>query len=251
MRGTIPWQSPDLGRPDTLQRLEIDLERTGLLVIDIQYVCASPDHGPPAAERAWQPEVVERWGQDLRERVIPNVQQLLGWFRARRLPVVHTRVGSYLPDGLDLHVRRREATLRHHGEGPLECAFGDPLHAILAEVAPLEGELVIDKNASGAFVGSGIDFSLQSLGLQTLVACGVATHACVHHTVRDAADRGYNVILVSDACKASPGNDAAHARTLQVFEQVFGAVKNTRQVLSELEAVAGVPAPAVAPPRRA
>ena len=193
------------------------MTHTGLLAIDLQYACATPDEGFPGNERAWQPAMIERWGEIVRGRVLPNVERLLAWFRARELAVVHTRVGSYLPSGRDLHPRRRESNLRHRGEPPFRCAFGDPLHAILAEVAPAPGELVIDKNTSGAFVGSPIDFYLRNLGLQTLVACGIATQACVHHTVRDAADLGYNVVLVSDACWSSPGDDHAHERTLRVF----------------------------------
>jgi biuret amidohydrolase len=234
MRGTIAWQQPG---PEAITSLEIDLEHTGLLAIDLQYACASPEHGFPGNERPWQPDTVREWGEVVRGRVLPNVERLLAWFRARQLPLVHTRVGSYLPSGRDLHARRRLSNLRHKGGPPFQCAFGDPIHAIVDDVAPLEGELVIDKNASGAFVGSGIDFSLRGLELQTLVACGIATHACVQHTVRDAADLGYNVILVSDACFSSPGNDVEHERTLRVFGSAFGAVKTTNETIAALETI--------------
>jgi nicotinamidase-related amidase len=236
MQEMIPWQRA--GQPGAITALPIDLAHAGLLAIDLQYACATPDEGFPGNERAWQPAVVARWGEIVRGRVLPNVERLLAWFRARELAVVHTRVGSYLPSGRDLHPRRRESNLRHRGEPPFRCAFGDPLHAILAEVAPAPRELVIDKNTSGAFVGSPIDFYLRNLGLQTLVACGIATQACVHHTVRDAADLGYNVILVSDGCWSSPGDDHAHERTLRVFGRLFGAVKTTDEVLADLERLA-------------
>lgn len=236
MQGTIAWQRA--GQPGAITTLPIDLAHTGLLAIDLQYACASPEHGFPGNERAWQPRAVDEWGAVVQGRVLPNVARLLTWFRAHQLAVVHTRVGSYLPSGRDLHPRRRESNLRHRGEPVFRCAFGDPVHAIVDEVAPIAGELVIDKNASGAFVGSAIDYYLRNLGLQTLVACGIATQACVQHTVRDAADLGYNVVLVSDACWSSPGDTTAHERTLRVFGRLFGAVKTTDEVLADLERLA-------------
>ena len=237
-RGLITWQ------PDGIPTLEVDLAHTGLLVVDVQYACASPDHGPPAAMRAWQPDVVERWGAGLRDTVLPNVWRLLALFREMALPVVHTRVGAALPDAADLHPWRRQVYRLEQAAGMAasQCVYGDPLHAILPEVAPLPGELVLDKNASSAFVGSPLDFYLRNLDLRMLVVCGVATHACVQHTVRDAADRGYNVVLVSDACTSSPGQDRAHDRTLQVFARAFGAVRPTQALLADLRALAGVSA---------
>lgn len=234
MRGVIGWQAPG---PEAITRLEIDLAHTGLLAIDLQYACASPEHGFPGNERAFAPDTVRHWGDVVQGRVLPNVQRLLAWFRARHLPVVHTRVGSYLPSGRDLHARRRVSNLRHKDQPPFRCAFGDPVHAIVEEVAPLPGEPVVDKNASGAFVGSGIDFLLRGMELQTLVACGIATQACVQHTIRDAADLGYNVILVSDASFSSPGNDAEHERTLRTFGRSLGTVKSTAETLAALQAI--------------
>jgi nicotinamidase-related amidase len=196
--------------------------------------------------RAWQPDVVEAWGASLRDCVLPNVQRLLAFFRTNGLPVVHTRVGAALPNAQDLHPWRREVYRQEQalGSQSSQCVYGDPLHAILPDVAPLPGEIVLDKNASSAFVGSPIDFYLRNLDLQTLVVCGVATHACVQHTVRDAADRGYNVILVSDACTSSPGQERAHQRTLRVFGRVFGCVRSTADVLADLAHLASGRVPA-------
>ncbi len=86
-----------------------------------------------------------------------------------------------------------------------------------------------------AFVGSGIDFLLRGMELETLVACGC--QACVQHTIRDAADLGYTVILVSDASFSSPGNDAEHERTLRTFGQSLGTVTLTAETLAALEAI--------------
>src|SRR6266540_214689 len=141
------------------------------------------------------------------------------------------------------HPKRRLAWLRPGpDEPPYRSPVGSPDHAILPEIAPQPGELVIDKNTSGAFNGSAIDFYLQGLGLHTLVICGVSTSACVDNTARDAADRGYNVIVVEDACAGSAGSEAAHEATLRTFGRYFGAVKTTAQLVEELSGVVESPA---------
>jgi nicotinamidase-related amidase len=119
--------------------------------------------------------------------------------------------------------------------------MGGPDYEILETLAPLPTELVVDKNSSGAFNSSAIDLYLQHLGVRTIVIAGVSTFACVDNTARDAADRGYNVILVEDACAGAAGNEAAHDATVQTFGRYFGAVKNTRELLVELDALVEEP----------
>ena len=93
-----------------------------------------------------------------------------------------------------------EGRRRGDGDRPSRhVAVGSFEHEIVDELAPLPGELVLDKNASSPFNGTGIDQLLRNLGVETLVLVGVATDMCVETTGRDAADRGYNVIVAEDA----------------------------------------------------
>ena len=244
MRGRIPWQDPDW--PGALPWLEIELDSLGLIVVDVQYSCADPERTPGRARRDEQPELFDAWGRRIRELLIPNTQRLLAWFRERQCPVIFTCVGSLLPDAQDQHPKRRLSWLRPGPDAPpYRSPVGTPDYAILSDIAPLPGELVIDKNASGAFNSSAIDFYVQGLGLRTLVICGVSTFACVDNTARDAADRGYNVILVEDACAGSAGSEAAHEATLRTFERYLGAVRTTEQLLAELNALSATPPLAV------
>jgi nicotinamidase-related amidase len=222
MRGTIPWQPATSRWPFTLETMEIDLEHTALLAIDLQVICVNP-------KIKLDPGVRETRTHAINEVLLPNVQRLLAWFRGRGMPVLHTRVGYALPEGRDMHRWRRMVNMW--------CRYGEPPFALLDEVAALPGEIVLDKNSSGAFVGSPLDFYLHNLDIQTLVVCGVATQACVQHTVRDAADLGYNVILVEDACYGSSTKVADSVRTFEVFGRVFGAVKSTSVALDELTAI--------------
>lgn len=236
MRGEIPWQKPDW--PGAVPWLEIDSDCLGIVVVDVQLSCAHPEHTPGRPRTDEQRELFEAWTRRIEELLIPNTQRLLSWFRENGRPVIFTCVGSLLPDAQDQHPKRRLSWLRPSPDAPpYRSPVGSPGYAIRPEIAPLPGELVIDKNASGAFNSSPIDFHLQALGLRTLVVCGVSTFACVDGTARDAADRGYNVVLVEDACAGSAGSEAAHDATLYTFGKYLGAVKTTSQLLSELDAL--------------
>lgn len=235
-RGELAWQQPRW--PGAIPDLPVDLDAVGLIVVDVQHSCADPARTPGRARRADQPAVFDTWVRRIQTQLVPNTQLLLEWFRDHQRRVIFTRVGSLLPDAEDVHPKRRLAWLRTSAdEPPYRCPVGDPDHDILSEIAPLATELVVDKNASGAFGSSGIDYYLGQLGLRTLVMTGVSTFACVDNTARDAADRGYNVILVEDACAGAAGSEAAHEATLLTFGRYFGAVKTTRQLLAELDAL--------------
>ena len=235
MRRTISWQDPTW--PGAIPSLEIDLDRLGLIVVDVQYSCADPARTP--ARLKADPAKFEVWSRRISELLVPNTQRLLTWFREHERPVLFTRVGSLLPDAEDQHAKRRISWLRPGQDAPAyRSPLGSPDYDILSAVAPLPGELIVDKNASGAFNSSALDFHLRQLGLETLVITGVSTFACVDNTARDAADRGWNVILVEDACAGSAGHEAAHDATLRTLGRYLGAVKTTRQILDELDVLA-------------
>lgn len=208
MRGTITWQTAD-DWPHRLPELEIDPWHTALLIVDVQSY------------------------SDLAQQEMPQCRRLLDFFREHRLPVVYLRVGSLLPDAHDVHLMRRLNWLRRSAEGPARsCPKGSWQFEIQPDLSPQPGELVVDKNSSGAFNSTAIDHYFRGLEVQNLVVCGEATSRCVENTARSAADRGYNVIIVGDACADHvPRN---HQTTLDVFGRVFGAVKTTDEVIAEL-----------------
>ena len=103
---------------------------------------------------------------------------------------------------------------------------------MVASLAPLPGELVIDKNTSSAFNSTGIEWLLRNLGAETLVFAGMATDMCVETTARDAADRGFNAIIVEDA--AATFFERHHRAALSGFARVFGQVWSAERVLRAL-----------------
>lgn len=138
----------------------------------------------------------------LRAAVAPT-QGLLAAWRARGWPVVHTRE-SHRPDLSDCPSAKRERgqpSLRIGDPGPMGRLLvrGEPGCEIVPELAPLPGEIVIDKPGKGAFYGTDLHANLQRLEVTHLVFAGVTTEVCVQTTMREANDRGYDSLLVEDA----------------------------------------------------
>jgi nicotinamidase-related amidase len=106
---------------------------------------------------------------------------------------------------------------------------GSPLFEIRREIAPESDDVVIDKTTFGAFNGSTIDETLRRMRIDTLLVTGVSTNLCVETTARDAADRGYGVILV-DECLADYDEGAQQA-ALAAFHFNFGRVMRTADEL--------------------
>ncbi len=205
----------------------VDISRSALILIDLQYASASRRHGLGRilAEQgdprsgAWRFDRIE-------QEVIPNVRRLLQRYRSVGAPVVHLTLGSRTGDFTDVAPFLR----------PLAKAtdnrVGSANHAILEPVAPLPGEPVLVKTTASGFLGSDLRQVLNQLGVAQLVLTGVSTNSCVESTGRDAADLGYECVLVDDACAAASA--ALHQAAVTNFARLFGRTATTRDLLSEL-----------------
>jgi nicotinamidase-related amidase len=176
---------------------------------------------------------------------IPGVKKLLAAARTVGLKVFHTRQG-YRPDLADLPphkaARSRRGKAPIGAVGPLGRFLirGEPGFAIIDEVAPIDGEPVIDKSANGAFWGTELAAILHAQAVQSLIVAGITTDVCVHSTIREANDRGYECLLVSDACGS--GDAAAHQGALHMMTVeggIFGAVAPAAAVVEALQQLRG------------
>ncbi|MEQ8966737.1 MAG: isochorismatase family cysteine hydrolase [Azospirillaceae bacterium] len=205
-------------------------ERSALLVIDMQYLDAHPDYGMGAeAKRTGVTEKYDYYFKQLREVTIPNNQRLLAACRQAGIECIFPRIGSLVKDC-------REVSLEHKRINLL-AADGSREKDVLDEIAPLENEIVLSKGASGVFNATAIDQILRNLGIDTLLMTGVVTNYCVETAVRDAGDKGYNVVMVDDACAAM--SEAHHRFACEILDGIYCKVKTTDEVLAELAKLSG------------
>jgi nicotinamidase-related amidase len=206
----------------------VDAARAALVIIDMQYATGSRQ-GALARKLQAEGSSVGDYRFDRIERfVLPNTQRLRGHFAALGRPVLHVTVGAALPDASDapLHMRKLFMEFKNH--------LGSREHDIVDELKPLPGEHVLRKTTIGAFASTNIDSLLRALGCEQLYLTGVSTNMCVETTAREAADRGYGVTLVEDACGTT--HEDLHHNTMRNFQRLFGRVRSTAESLAELGA---------------
>lgn len=177
----------------------------------------------------------------LLQAAVEPIAQLLTAWRARQWPIWHTREG-HLSDLSDLPPAKRDrgTPLRRIGEpGPLGRLLvrGEPGHAIISALAPLPDEPIIDKPGKGAFYATDFGAQLTARGIRQLVVVGVTTEVCVHSTVREANDRGFECLVPSDATASYfPAFHAAALAMIQAQGGIFGWVTSTARLVSALPA---------------
>ncbi|MGH6645378.1 cysteine hydrolase family protein [Aquabacterium sp.] len=172
------------------------LPHTALVIIDMQRDFIEPGG------------FGETLGNDvsLLAAIVPTVKRVLQAWRDAGGYVVHTREG-HAPDLSDCPPAKRlrgEPKLRIGDAGPMGriLIHGEPGHAIIPELAPIDGEVVIDKPGKGAFYGTALGEVLEARGITHLVVMGVTTEVCVQTTLREANDRGYDCLLVEDGTES-------------------------------------------------
>ena len=199
---------------------------TCLLLVDWQYLDAHPDHGMIAAARESTGDEAVRYTVARLRSSIPNARRLLEAFRSKGWEVIHVKIESLTRDG-------RERSLHHKNLG-IHAPPGSKEAQVLAELAPSEDEIVLSKTCSSAFNGTMLNYILRNIGISTLVITGVRTGGCVEATIRDAANLGYRVILVEDACVDIA--EARHLAALEALADNYCQVSSTDDILKQLEA---------------
>ncbi len=196
--------------------------RAALLVVDLQRGFCDR---PVSDELGFGSRSTDHFWYRLDDLVLPNAQRLIAAARAAGVEVIYTVIEALTLDGRDRGL--------DHKRSDFLIPKGSDGGQVMPQIAPEGDEIVLSKTASGLFGVTNIDYVLRNLGVERLCIFGVFSHQCVEAAVRGAADHGYLVTLVPDACAATTEEqEAATADGMKAFARVAG----TEEVLKELRA---------------
>ena len=209
-------------------------ENTALIVIDMQ------------TDFCGEGGYIAQLGYDisLTRECIGPIRRLLEHMRGKGYSIMHTREG-HRPDLSDLPANKRWRSRQTYGNkdmgigdlGPKGRILvrGEPGWEIIPELAPAPGEPIIDKPGKGSFCATDLELMLRTRGLRNIVLSGITTDVCVHTTMREANDRGFECVILSDCCAATDkGNHDAALKMVTMQQGVFGAVSDSRALLEAL-----------------
>jgi nicotinamidase-related amidase len=197
-------------------------DETALLFVDLQRQFLVPGLEPAHPDMGADHYFYRR----TREVLLPNAVRLMRTARTGHIEIVYTIIESLTKDGRDRSL--------DHKLSNIHLPKGHPDARVVDEIAPAEDDIVLPKTSSGVFNSTNIDYVLRNLGIRSLIISGCLTDQCVDMAVRDAADRGYLVTLVGDACAT---------RTPERHEAALSAVggycrvTNTDDAVARLEAI--------------
>jgi nicotinamidase-related amidase len=188
--------------------------KTSILLVDVQNSEISDES---KEKSGW-------YYQQIMEICLPNMKRIIDVGRSLGIEIIYTTIESLTSDGRDRSL--------DHKLSDIFIPKNSYLGQVIDQVAPASDDICLKKTSSGVFNSTNIDYILRNIGTQFLVIMGMLTDQCVDMAIRDAADKGYHVICINDACTT---------HTLQRHENALNAFKgycrtiNTEQFIKEIK----------------
>jgi nicotinamidase-related amidase len=209
---------------------ELEPASTALMIIDVTYKDAHPEYGLAKLllEKGWNDIHADYY--DRVEKIIPRIQAVRAAARKAGIRIVNVRVAANAPDCSDMSRSFKRIGVTSPG---LWCPPGSREAQTRDELAPEAGDLDVTKTTGSVFNSTNINWTLQQMGIETLITTGVVTNGCVEGSVRDAADLGYQVVMVSDGTTAITREEhddalqrlAGGSVFVRTADEVIGAIK--------------------------
>ena len=200
---------------------------TALIVIDLQYATGSEEHGLGLLlKKQGRFEEANYRFSRINNYVLPNSKKLIDFFRKINGTIIYITYGAEQKDCSDvpLHIRGIVKETKN--------IKGNKEHEIIDSISPDDNELVLNKVTMGAFSSTGLESRLRSKGITEIVTVGVSTNNCVGMTAMEASDRGFGVVLVSDATGTC--DHEAQSSFEAMFLRLWGRVQNTNDIIKEI-----------------
>ena len=214
---------------------EIKPHRSALLIIDMQEHQIRTKWSLYKLINDSVPGILDYFIGQVSKVVEPNIKKLISLYRENKLKIIYTMFSSFNKDGSDFTRRIKgfnEIAKQQYGD----VLFPHKDHAgslIVNSLKPESGEMVVIKNTSCVFTTTNLELFLQNMGIEQLLVVGVVTNICVEGSARIAAELGFEVFIIEDACAAwSP---EIQKNTLMSFEMMFGSVLTTDEAINKIK----------------
>lgn len=215
--------------------LELKPEQTALLIVDAQRYFARSEYPFAQTFERLVPGSTAGYFERVDSTVMPNIGRLLNLFRKEGMLIIFIGAGSYTSDGRDLPEWLRQFNeLSVMVSGTLAIPhISHPSWQIDDRIAPLPEEIVLNKTSSGPLNSTKLDQMLHNMNISNLVVCGLTTAICVAQTARESADRGFRVVIASDACTEM--SEEMHTAALEAFSLTFGRTRTVGDLCQMFE----------------
>lgn len=198
-----------------LERIEsFDISKTGILLVDVQNSEIAEEHED---KHPW-------YYQQIKKVCLPNMKRIIDIGRSHGMEIIYTTIESLTSDGRDRSL--------DHKLSKIFIPKNSHLGKVIDDVSPLEDDIWLKKTSSGVFNSTNLDYLLRNLQIDYLVIMGMLTDQCVDMAIRDAADKGYRVICISDACTTH--TQLRHDNALKAFAG-YCTTLNTEQFIQTIQ----------------